>query len=44
MQEISIQTSGVSAELEVSGVRNNVIPREGGNLLRGTILATIRGS
>ena len=36
-QEINIQTDGMSAELELSGVRNNVIPKEGGNTFRGTI-------
>lgn len=36
-QEINIQTDGMSAELEVSGVRNNVIPKEGSNTFRGTI-------
>jgi hypothetical protein len=35
-EELSIQTSGVSAEYEVAGVRNNVIPKEGGNIFRGS--------
>src|SRR4029077_8888959 len=35
MQEISFETAGMSAEQENSGVRSNVIPREGGNELKG---------
>src|SRR2546421_594620 len=30
-QEIAIETSGLMAESELSGVRTNVIPKEGGN-------------
>ena len=33
-QEITIDTSGVSAELSTGGVRINLIPREGGNTFR----------
>ena len=36
-QEITIDTSGVSAELSTGGVRINLIPREGGNTFRGTV-------
>jgi hypothetical protein len=39
MQEISIETGGMSAESELSGVRSNVIPREGGNLFKGVLSA-----
>lgn len=42
-QEMSIQTDGMSAELEVSGVRNNVIPKEGGNVFRGIIFGNYTG-
>jgi carboxypeptidase family protein/TonB-dependent receptor-like protein len=39
MQEISVETGGMSAESELSGVRSNVIPREGGNTFKGVISA-----
>jgi hypothetical protein len=39
MQEISVETGGMSAESELSGVRSNVIPREGGNLFKGVVAA-----
>ena len=35
-QQLSIQTSGADAETSAGGVRINLIPREGGNALRGT--------
>src|SRR5262245_696579 len=35
VQELAIDTSGATAEAESSGVRVNVIPREGGNRLSG---------
>lgn len=35
VQELAIDTSGASAEAESSGVRVNVIPREGGNRFSG---------
>jgi len=35
-QEVSYQTSGMSAEVPGGGVRVNMIPREGGNLFTGS--------
>ena len=35
-QEVSVETSGLGAESELSGVRTNVIPREGGNTFKST--------
>ena len=39
IEEISIDTSGVSAESESGGVRANIIPRQGGNLFTGEMFA-----
>jgi hypothetical protein len=36
--EVTIDTSSVSAELPTGGVRMNLIPRDGGNTLRGTAI------
>jgi hypothetical protein len=36
VQEISLETAGLSAESELSGIRTNVIPKEGGNTFKGT--------
>jgi len=33
-QEIAIETGGLGAESELSGVRTNVIPKEGGNIFK----------
>lgn len=30
VQEVSLETGGLGAESEMSGIRTNVIPREGG--------------
>ncbi|HEY2149943.1 MAG TPA: TonB-dependent receptor [Vicinamibacterales bacterium] len=35
-QEVTYQTSAISAEVSAGGVRANMIPRDGGNLFRGT--------
>ena len=35
VQEITFQTSGMSAESETGGVQLNVVPREGGNIFSG---------
>ena len=37
VQEISLETGGLGAESETSGIRTNVIPKEGGNTFRGTL-------
>ena len=39
VQEISLETGGLGAESETSGIRTNVIPREGGNTFRGSVNA-----
>jgi hypothetical protein len=36
VQEVSLETGGLGAESEMSGIRTNVIPKEGGNTFRGT--------
>ena len=38
-QELVIETSGISAEHELGGVRTNVIPKEGGNNFSGYMAA-----
>lgn len=40
-QELALETSGNSAEIESGGVRLNMIPREGGNLFRGNFNADV---
>jgi hypothetical protein len=35
VQEIAVDTSGPSAEVEVSGIRSNIIPKQGGNDFSG---------
>ena len=37
VQELSFETSAISAESSSGGVRVNVIPREGGNAFHGTV-------
>jgi hypothetical protein len=36
-EEISYQTSAISAEVSAGGVRANMIPKDGGNAFRGTL-------
>jgi hypothetical protein len=38
--EVSLETSGLSAESEVSGIRSNVIPKDGGNAFKGYFFGT----
>jgi hypothetical protein len=38
VQEMAIETAGLSAESEASGVRINLVPRDGGNTFRGVVL------
>jgi hypothetical protein len=40
LQELTVDTSAVSAELAEGGVRVNIIPREGGNTFRGNLFAS----
>ena len=35
VQEVSLETGGLSAESELGGVRSNIIPRDGGNTYKG---------
>src|SRR5438477_6398209 len=39
-QEVSVNTSGISAESSEGGVQMNIIPREGGNAFRGTFFGS----
>src|SRR5712692_7479033 len=39
-QEMSYQTSALSAEMQASGVRLNMIPREGGNTFKGSLFVS----
>jgi hypothetical protein len=39
-QEITVDTSAVSAELGTGGPRLNLIPREGGNTFRGSLFGS----
>jgi hypothetical protein len=38
VQEMAIETAGLSAESEASGVRINLVPRDGGNTFKGVVL------
>ena len=44
IQEIAIDTSGASAEYEVSGMRANLIPKQGGNTISVYFLANFANS
>ncbi len=44
VQEISLETAGLSAESELSGIRTNVIPKEGGNTFKGTFATAFTNS
>jgi hypothetical protein len=39
IQEIAIDTSGASSEAETSGVRANIVPKQGGNRFATTLFA-----
>jgi Carboxypeptidase regulatory-like domain len=41
LQELTVDTSAVSADLAEGGVRVNIIPREGGNTFRSTLFASV---
>src|SRR5437867_3804003 len=36
-QQVSMQTSGVDAETQAGGVRINLVPKEGGNTVKGSM-------
>ena len=40
IQELSIQTSALPAEVATGGIRMNIIPRDGGNTFHGSLFAT----
>jgi hypothetical protein len=40
VEEVSIETGSISAESQAGGVRINMIPKQGGNLFRGTVIAS----
>jgi hypothetical protein len=44
VQEMTVTTSGLSAEARSSGVLTNIIAKEGGNTYRGAIFANYAGS
>ena len=44
VQEYTIEVGSLSAEADVSGVRQNAIPKVGGNLFHGTLTGEITGS
>jgi len=44
VQEVSIEAAGLSAESEMSGLRTNIIPREGGNSFKGTFFTAYTNS
>ena len=39
VQELALEVSGFSAESEMGGIRTNLIPRDGGNLFKGSFFA-----
>ena len=41
IEEMTVQTSGISAESNADGIVINMIPREGGNLFSGTRVGTL---
>ena len=42
-QEVTVQTAGLGSEVATGGVRVNLIPRDGGNLLSGTTFVGYAG-
>ena len=40
LQEVTVDSSGVSAELATGGVRINLIPREGSNTFKGSFFGS----
>ena len=39
VQELALEVSGFSAESEMGGIRTNLIPRDGGNIFKGSFFA-----
>ncbi len=40
VQEMAIETAGLSAEAEASGVKINLVPRDGGNTFKGLVIGS----
>jgi len=40
VQEMAIETAGLNAEAEASGVRINLVPRDGGNTFKGDVIGS----
>ena len=40
VQEMAIETAGLSAEAEAGGVKINLVPRDGGNTFRGLVIGS----
>jgi hypothetical protein len=40
VQEMAIETAGLSAEAEASGVKINLVPRDGGNSFKGLVIGS----
>jgi hypothetical protein len=40
VQEMAIETAGLSAEAEASGVKINLVPRDGGNTYKGLVIGS----
>jgi hypothetical protein len=40
VQEVSLETGGLSAESSLGGIRTNIIPKDGGNLFSGLFFGT----
>ena len=43
-QEVTLETSGMSAESETSGIQLNLVPKEGSNRFNGSFVGTFSGS
>jgi hypothetical protein len=43
-QEMIVEVGGMNAEHEIAGIRANVIPKEGGNTIRGSVNTSYSGS
>ena len=43
VEQISLETGGLSAESSLGGIRTNVIPKDGGNAFKGSFFTTYTG-
>jgi hypothetical protein len=44
VQEVSLETGGLSAESELGGVRTNIVPKDGGNTFKGYFFGAFTNS